>query len=250
MKNIIKKYLSKIGYKLYSDKYIPTQLLHDSTDLLTIEFDHVMAAVILSKADPNDFTFLQVGAFDGVECDPLYKYLQKYKWKGVMLEPQPLPFAKLKNLYNCVDGITVINAAISKTNTKAILYTLQGDYWSKGMATFDKASILKHDYLIPGIENFIKPIEITCLPFEEVINSSTLKHLDLLQIDTEGFDAEIIKMFPFNIFRPSIIHFESKHLNKTQLEDILEFLIVKGYKIARDGGEDMLAYNETATAGK
>ncbi|MBK8510775.1 MAG: hypothetical protein IPL56_00715 [Saprospiraceae bacterium] len=54
MKSIIKRYLLKMGYKLYSDKYIPKQLLHDSADLLTIEFDHLMAAVILSKADPND----------------------------------------------------------------------------------------------------------------------------------------------------------------------------------------------------
>ncbi|MBK8510774.1 MAG: FkbM family methyltransferase [Saprospiraceae bacterium] len=190
---------------------------------------------------------MQVGAFDGVECDPLYKYLQKYKWKGAMLEPQPMPFEKLKKLYSGIDGITVINAAISKTLTKAILYTLEGDTlpnWSKGMATFDKASILKHDDLIPGIEHFIKPIEIPCLPFEEVINLSALKHLDLLQVDTEGFDAEIIRMFPFDILQPSIIHFESKHLNKHQLEEVLELLINKGYKVGRDGQEDMLAYNE------
>lgn len=71
-----------------------------------------------------------------------------------------------------------------------------------------------------------------------------VNHVDLLQIDTEGFDAEIIYIFPFDKIKLSIIHFESKHLSKPKLEKLLTHLISMGYSVAYDGEEDMLVvYN-------
>ena len=74
------------------------------------------------------------------------------------------------------------------------------------------------------------------------------KQLDLLQIDTEGFDAEIIRMFPFEICTPALIHFESKHIEKKDLEKLLQQLLDLNYLVARDGAEDMMAVQKKLLA--
>jgi hypothetical protein len=68
-----------------------------------------------------------------------------------------------------------------------------------------------------------------------------------LNISTSySFDAEIIRMFPFSSLKPSIIHFESKHIPKENLENLLDYLVGLGYDIAPDRGEDMLAVLRTS----
>jgi len=250
MKNIIKTLLSKSGYKIGSTKYILKQFLQED-HVLKLNFDHVLSEYILNKPAAEPFSFIQIGAFDGIECDPLRKYLLKYNWQGVLMEPQPKPFGKLKKEYEGRPGLNVLNAAISKTSGQTALFILEGDdlpEWSKGMASFDKHNILKHDYLFPGIEKYIRKIEIETISFEEIFKMNSLQRLDLLQVDTEGFDAEIIFMFPFNKLKPSIIHFESKHIKKPNLEKLLDFLIENGYRFAYDGQEDMVAVLEKQTA--
>ena len=47
----------------------------------------------------------------------------------------------------------------------------------------------------------------------KIINDSNYNSIDLLQIDTEGFDYEVLKMFDFNTYRPVIIQYEHFHLS-------------------------------------
>ncbi len=243
MKKILKSLLIKNGYTLGSTKYILKQVLNND-HTLKLNFDHVLSDYILNRANEHPFSFIQIGAFDGIECDPLRKYLLKYDWKGILMEPQPIPFNKLQKEYANRPLLKVLNAAIGKAKGQTSLFTLDGSdipEWSKGMASFDKQNILKHSYLIPDLEKKIREIEISTITFEDIFLMNTLQHLDLLQVDTEGFDAEIISMFPFNKLKPAIIHFESKHIKKDRLESLLDFLIRHGYYFAYDGEEDMMA---------
>ena len=49
----------------------------------------------IGKKDPN-FFFVQVGANDGVNHDPIFHHVRKYNWKGLLIEPIPDIFEKLK----------------------------------------------------------------------------------------------------------------------------------------------------------
>ena len=243
MKTFIKNLAAKMGYKVQNTKYMLKPFL-EGDHVMGLEFDHVLSKYLLGLPDPSSLTFIQVGAFDGVECDPLRKYLLRYNWKGVMLEPQPIPFSKLSRQYEGRLELNILNAAIARTNGKANLFILEGDNlpeWTKGMASFEKSNILKHAYLIPDLEKHIKQIEIDTISFEEIFKRNNLKKVDLLQVDTEGFDAEVIRMFPFHLLKPAVIHFECKHIKKDDLENLLADLIQKGYEVAYDRGEDMMA---------
>jgi FkbM family methyltransferase len=168
----------------------------------------------------------------------------KYNWKGVMMEPQLKPYQKLAREYTEQQQLTILNAAISDKDGTAKLFVIGNDNvpeWAKSIASFSKQNILKHSYLIPGLEQMIYETEIKTISFQSLFDNYSIKELDLLQTDTEGYDASILRMFPFDIFKPAIIHFESKHISKDELERTLDLLIAKGYLIQRDGEEDMMA---------
>lgn len=244
IKSLIKKLARSAGYTIVSNKYV-VRHFQKQESILKLDFDHVVSKYLLFDKDPeSQFVFIQVGAFDGVQCDPLNKYINKYDWKGVMLEPQETPFNQLKQMYKDRADISVKNAAISKEVGKAVLYTLLGNdlpEWAKGMASFIKENVLKHKYIFPQIEERIKEREVDTLTFEKLLFDESIAELDLLQIDTEGYDAEILNLFPFQMIKPKIIHFESKHIARVELEKTLDLLINFGYSIARDGEEDMIA---------
>lgn len=247
IKKVLRNIFKKAGYKITGTKYVLKQFLFPG-NTLQLDFDHALSKYLIhSKRSDNDFTFIQVGAFDGVECDPLLKYLQRFDWTGIMLEPQPGPYNKLVERYSNRTGITVKNAAISDRSGRATLYTVEGNglpEWTKGMASFNKQNIIKHDYMFPKINDHIKATEVNTITFQQLFSDHSIKKIDLLQIDTEGFDAEILRMFPFERIKPNIIHFESKHIPKQDLEEVLDDLISHGYTIGRDREEDMIAVLE------
>jgi FkbM family methyltransferase len=250
MKSILKNIAGKMGYEIRSLKFIPRHFSEDQ-DTLKISFDHVIYKHMAERAGNTPFFFIQVGAFDGQDCDPLYKFIGPYSWSGILLEPQPAAFAKLQVLHGDNSKMNLINAAIARTESKTEFYILEGDdlpSWSKGMASFQIENIRKHRDIIPSIDQHIRRTEVDCVTFGSLLSRFSVKQLDLLQIDTEGFDAEVIYMFPFEILKPAIVHFESKHLGKTKLEGVLDHLIPMGYRVAYDGSEDMLVVLDRKTS--
>lgn len=251
IKNILKNIAANLGYTVRGTKYTPRHFVQDQ-NILKITFDHVLTHYLANMKAPDKFYFIQIGAFDGFECDPLYKFIIKHSWQGVMLEPQPEAFKKLSELHRERKQIRMVNAAISSQKRRSDFYILEGEQlpsWARGMASFDKENIIKHRNILPGIENHITHTQIDCVTFEDLFDQFSISHLDLLQIDTEGFDAEVIYMFPFDKLKPGIIHFESKHLPKQPLEKLLDYLTAMNYLIAYDGSEDMLAVKSVDYAG-
>jgi len=247
IKRFLKASLKRLGYRIQNTKYILEPFL-DEKRILSLNFDHVLCKYLVDSGEFNNFKFIQVGAFDGVAFDPLRKYLVKYDWEGILLEPQPLPYQSLKLQYDGRSHLKIVNAAVNRQNGKADLFFLEGEglpKWTKGLASFHKSNILKHESLFKDLGTYLKCIEVETISFETLLDRFEWTRLDLLQVDAEGFDAEIIKMFPFDRLKPAIIHFESKHIQKAELESLLDILMQRGYLIAKDKGEDMIALLDT-----
>ena len=75
-----------------------------------------------------------------------------------------------------------------------------------------------------------------------MIIEAEINHIDLLQIDAEGYDYEIIKMIKFQKIRPSIIRYEHKHLSKKDFTECLELLVNNNYGILFEDS-DITAYS-------
>jgi hypothetical protein len=82
---------------------------------------------------------------------------------------------------------------------------------------------------------------VPCVSLETLLHGVDV--IDLLQVDVEGYDAEVIRMFDFDRFRPSIVRFENMHLTPEDHESAVERLIGYGYRIAASD-PDTLAWHE------
>lgn len=244
MKKALKDLLARFGYRIEGIRYVPRQLL-DAQAVLSLEFADVMCRHMYEHGD--DCVFIQVGAYDGVSTDPLRKFIVRSKWRGVMLEPQPVPASQLRELYPEESGVVILQAALDRDRGTRTLFTVDSDAvpkWAGGMASFDRHHILKHDYLIPGIAGMVRELQVPCVTFDDVLSHLPVGRLDLLQIDAEGADGQILSMFPFDRISPAIVHWEIKNMTRGEQEDTLDLLRGHGYRIARSGLEDMLAVLE------
>ncbi len=95
MKQTIKKLLRSYGYDIRYRGNHPWRIT-DHQDILEMDFDFAIARLLLYK--PNLY-FVEVGAFNGVLCDPLRSYILKNNLSGIMIEPQPDPCHNLRSLY-------------------------------------------------------------------------------------------------------------------------------------------------------
>jgi len=240
LKSAIRKVLEWQGLRL-SNLNLIAPALRNEENLLKVTFDSIVSQHLLETAD---FFFIQVGAFDGLTLDPIRKFILRYGWKGVLLEPQKNAFEKLKWNYQDQPQLVFKNVAIANQRTTRTLFTVGGSdlpEWCQSVASFDREVIRKHSLLEPRIDTLIEANEVECVTFSDLIEELGLSKLDLLQIDAEGYDAELVKMFPFHLLRPHIIHFERKHLLRDEMEGALEVLIANGYKFANAGNEDLVA---------
>lgn len=241
MKLLVKRLLAGLGYRVECIRNTPPELLERETRR-ALEFDDVVCRRMF-ETNPR-LTFIQVGAFDGTTQDPLRKYIATFGWRGVLIEPQPAPARRLRELYSDHEGIVVVEAAIDRAPGLRTLFSVdaaKAPAWGRALASFDREHLLKHAHLIPGIADMITEETVTCLPFAEVLHHVHPGRLDLLQIDTEGADATVLALFPFEDLRPAIVHWEVHHLSRGQRAACLQRLSRFGYRFAESGSQDMLA---------
>ena len=97
LKGFLKLLAAKTGHKI--SKQLPFFLNHNES-LVQITFEHVLSDLIISTGNCQ---FIQVGANDGSLNDPIRQFILKNYLKGVMIEPQPKIFEKLKINYEKLD---------------------------------------------------------------------------------------------------------------------------------------------------
>ncbi|MBS3081405.1 FkbM family methyltransferase [Candidatus Pacearchaeota archaeon] len=215
-----------------------------SKDFLDKSFDKIISDY--SKKN-KDFFFIQIGANDGLKADPIYLYVRKYGWKGILVEPVNYIFKKLKKNYKGVPNIYLENVAIADKEGYKNFYRLKkisGEnypLWYDEIGSFLKENVLKHKDKFPDLENYLMVEKIKCLTLKSLFKKYQLKKIDFLQIDVEGYDYHIVKQIPFDKIKPKIIRYEDRHLPKEQQEYCKNLLIKNGYKILQITG-DTLAY--------
>jgi hypothetical protein len=64
-------------------------------------------------------------------------------------------------------------------------------------------------------------------------------HIDFIQIDTEGFDAEVIKMLDFSYLRPKILKFENVSLSKNDMIDVKKIIYRNSYYLFNEGNDSI-----------
>lgn len=206
------------------------------------------------------FCFVQIGGNDGFINDPVFRFVKRYPCKGIIVEPQKDVFNdRLKKTYRSEKKVILENIAISDKSGIRKLYKLSisNSRWATGLASFKRSSLLdqieegyvsrkakKEGISLPdSIDDWITFEEVNCTTIQDLLIKHQFKTLDFLQIDTEGYDFEIIKTIDFSQLKPLIISYENLHLGEQDKISCEELLVEHGYRLEHIGS-DSIAFNK------
>lgn len=181
---------------------------------------------------------LQIGSNDGMNGDPIFAALKlQNSWEALLVEPIPYLFERLKQNYAGNNRVQFANVAIAEEATNCTFYYLDASVkshvpdlpaWFDQLGSFDRNHITKHLGAI--VEPFIGSLTIPTVPLPSLLEHHAVSRIDVLHIDTEGYDWKILRQLDLKTYHPKVILFEYKHLQEDERLAALAFL-QPAYKI-------------------
>ena len=77
-------------------------------DIAWKPYKEISTDSLFGNYNHKDFFFIQVGANDGITGDDLRKYILKYQWHGILVEPVPYVFDRLIKNYKEVEHLELL----------------------------------------------------------------------------------------------------------------------------------------------
>jgi FkbM family methyltransferase len=197
--------------------------------------------------------FVKVGASDGITDDPCSDLLlANTNWRGLLIEPVPYCFDRLKanfqdsrrfSLEQVAIGAPAGEGSFYYVDAKAIQSIPNLPAWFDQLGSFDRNHITKH--LDGALDPFIIEFKVQVCPLSDVLLRNGIQDVHLLHVDAEGHDYEVLKTLDFAKHVPLSIFVEHKHLSDAKKTEMRNLLHEHGYSV-RDCGEDYFAVNEEA----
>ena len=199
---------------------------------------------------------LQIGANDGITYDPVHEFFRDYGWYGLLLEPQKDVYELgLCKTYAGNDRVILENVALGKTEGELPFYriSITRSIWATGLSGFDRRNIEEHienGYIQnkareEGIElprdigEIIETVSVPTTTLGRLLTKYSISKVDVVCIDTEGYDFEILKMIDFNTLSPEVILFESKNLPDSEFISATELLARMEYELFWERGDTL-----------
>ena len=191
-----------------------------------------------ANAQPSA-TFVEIGAHDGAYSDQLRSFILSRNWTGVMVEPVPYVFDRLRSNYESIDRVAIEKAAISDADGVQPFYQLRQvpdpereglPSWYDAIGSLSKENVLSHKDLIPDIAERLVRIEVPCMTFESLCRKHGLGAIDVLMVDTEGHDWTVLQGVDIDTHRPRLLIYEHQHLNDGDRADCRNHLERHGYE--------------------
>tara|TARA_B100001142_G_C14238079_1_gene618178 strand:+ start:358 stop:1104 length:747 start_codon:yes stop_codon:yes gene_type:complete len=223
---LLKKICGIFGYKLIEKKAFKNKRLVSQNSSLTLK------KVLQVLFEENKIiSLIQIGANDGLSFDELNFYIKKYKSKSLLIEPIKENFDLLKENYKKYDHVILENLAISVNNEISYLYKVDNKFINKygshisAIPSFDKKHLINH-----GVKNaHIIEEKVESMSILNLINKYKFQDLDLLFLDTEGYDGKIVYDFLSTVDKKPIIVFEYIHVDNIIFEKLINKLLEKEY---------------------
>lgn len=159
--------------------------------------------------------FIEIGSNN---YDTLYNLCEQ-GWKGVMVEPVKEVFDSLPKHEN----LMLLNLAIAENEGVKDFYVVNSTTaWSS----------LKPDHHKRVDSNSgAEIIKVQAITFDKLMELSGFPYVDFLKIDTEGYDATIIKSIDFNKHQIKRIQFEHLHMSVRDYLDLADILTDAGFDL-------------------
>lgn len=209
----------------------------------------------LAESIPDPIV-VKVGAHDGLSGDVSAEALHHNpRWGGLMIEPVPELFERLKANLGDQTGFRFENVAVGEPAGWQSFYTVDpragedpdAPHFYDQLGSFDRNHLARQANGV--LEPYIREIRVEVQPLTALIARNGLSRVDVLQIDAEGFDYHVICTLDFAQYRPSIIFIEQRHLAPHERLSLLKLFRRHGYEV-HDCGADYLALHRDSAAAR
>ena len=195
------------------------------------------------EAYPDAF-FVEIGANDGAQYDHLREQIAQRSWRGIMVEPVPYVFARLRENYGDRAGITLENAAVADSNgTMPFFHLAQAERderaglpdWYDALGSFSRESVMSHAPQIPDIERRLVTIDVPTITFDSLLAKHGADEVDLVLVDTEGYDFEVLKGIDLARHNPRLVVYEHFNFDQAEREACRDHMRGQGYELLEEG---------------
>jgi FkbM family methyltransferase len=235
--------LRRYGYLL---RWVPPRALWPSDRTIELGFPLVAAHLMLTVPQPY---FIGIGANDGVTHDPLYPFVRDFGWRGVMVEPIPEAFGALERNYAGFPGVALVNAAVGESDGQGTIYTIAGSAPEAETmslhSSFSRDMLLRGSQWHPDIESHVVERTVPIVSFPTLLRTADSRAVDVLKIDTEGYDLKILETIDLTILSPRLILAEHANLSKPERLRMADILLDHGYRVSMTS-LDMIGYKPLA----
>jgi FkbM family methyltransferase len=196
----------------------------------------------ISKHLPKNkpFTFLQIGANDGISKDPFREFMIRPNARGVTTEPVPEYFATMQATYRAYPNVIPANYAIGYPAGNLPFYAYSSSYLASKGGTEDLAGLagFSREKLVASLQPSDDPnlcvteIIIPVSTIESALSQHGFDHFDCLFMDCEGHEQNILTHMDYAKVKPRLIVFEHTHYGD-RAEAIETHLAQHGFTFTR-----------------
>ncbi|QHT69636.1 FkbM family methyltransferase [Rhodocytophaga rosea] len=209
---------------------------------------HSCAYWIRKLVTNEPLSLVHIGSHDGKTGDLFFDLIHEHThWKVLFVEPVPYLFKRLQENYPSDSRFRFENAAVNDGSSQ-LFYWVQEDAIShvpdlpKGfdqLGSFDRNNITKH--LDGKLEHYIVEASIQGITLQALFSKHSIDKLDILHIDTEGYDWKILSQLDLNKHSPLLILFEHINLSAVEKAQAIQFLKTRFYIVELEA--DFLCIN-------
>jgi FkbM family methyltransferase len=162
-------------------------------------------------------------------------------WFGAVVEPM----VEYLNTLPVHDNVTYLNGVvIAKEAGIFPFYHIPSevvekeglDWWARSLGSLREGhATIK----AKGWEHHVREITVQAITFDDLLGLCQVKEIDLLKMDTEGYDLEILRTIDFDKIRPMVIQYEHKLLSEPEQQEAEALLRSQGYKVMIDHDGDL-----------
>ena len=175
---------------------------------------------------------LDIGANDGVTLSNSRKLIE-LGWSADLVEPAPIPFKQLEELYKENNKVKLHNCAISDFTGLTSFY-VSGEHLGNGDTDLLSTLSLKDKQKWESTTEY-KTIEVQALTFKD-FNTLNTKY-DFINIDVEGLDVQVLKQLDLNELECKCLCIEH---NGTHLNAINEEMSKYNFKVIGQNLENII----------
>jgi FkbM family methyltransferase len=157
--------------------------------------------------------YFQIGTNDG---NDLFRDMVKDDKPDIVIlvEPNTSLIDNIKKNYNNIENVYIYNNAIYYNNDEEVELVIPA---KNGIYNTTAENGIRYSHghfsLIPmndwGNKDDMVKIKSKSITFDKICSEHNITNIDYLQIDTEGFDSEIINMIDLSKYKIKTIRFEN-----------------------------------------